>query len=286
MRPIRCRGREHRATSGSGIDAHAAVLVLVFFPDVVGKLVPTQVLFTPLRRSRSKDDEIFGRSVVARGNRASIHQGKFTTIALVPDNGGRATKLLSFLQTGTLEHPVVRAMHLVTSASVKNLAELMEASSQKTDSCELVFRPLDEMVTPQRREQGVPFRSVKWVLPESFLPADKIIAVIFRADLPTTGIAAEKRDVAALSNIVLKVVAHRCGPVFVVPNTKHQFVVLEHLRMKFEVTVDGVVDLVAIAFCPLNEGEFPIPIHPAERSLKAHATPQDISGFMLHIPVS
>ena len=132
----------------------------------------------------------------------------------------------------------------------------------------------------------MPFRGVEWVLLESFLPADKVIAVVFRADLPTTGIAAEKRDVSALSNIGLQVVPHRCGPVFVVPDAKHQFVVFEHLRMKFEVTVDGVVDLVAIAFCPLNEGEFPITIHPAEGSLKAHATPQDISGFMLHIPVS
>ena len=107
------------------------------------------------------------------------------SITLVPDNGGRSTKLLSFFQTGPLKHPVFRAMHLVSSASVKNLAELMEASPQKTNSRELVFRPLDEMVTPQRREQGVPFRGVEWVLLESFLPADKVIAVVFRADLQT-----------------------------------------------------------------------------------------------------
>ena len=40
----------------------------------------------------------------------------------------------------------------------------------------------------------------------------------------------------------LEVVAHRCRPVFVVPDTEDQLVMFEQLRMELEVAVGAVVE--------------------------------------------
>src|ERR1044071_9526225 len=96
----------------------------------------------------------------------------------------------------------------------------------------------------------------EWVFAERLLPARQGPALVFSADLPAAGVAAEKGDVAAYFDELLEVVAHRRRPILVVPDAEHELVVREDFGVKLEVFVDGIVELVAGALGPLHEGEF------------------------------
>ena len=89
------------------------------------------------------------------------------------------------------------------------------------------------------REQLVVAGLVLRVVAEVLLPAREGAAVVLAAHLPAAGVAAEERDVAAVADELLQVVAHRRGPVFVVPDAEHELVVLEQFGAEFEVGVDG-----------------------------------------------
>ena len=132
----------------------------------------------------------------------------------------------------------------------------------------------------------MPLGFVEGILFVGFLPTHQVIPTILAAHLPATRIATEERDVAALRDVSLEVVAHRRRPVLVMADTEHELVVLEHLGVELEVAVDRVVEAVAVAFCPLDERELPIAIDPSERSLEADPTTEFIPGLVHLVPVS
>ena len=65
------------------------------------------------------------------------------------------------------------------------------------------------------------------IVAEILLPAGEGPASLLVADLPTANVAAEEGNIAAAGNERLQVVAHRAGPVLVMPNREHQPVLFE-----------------------------------------------------------
>ena len=55
--------------------------------------------------------------------------------------------------------------------------------------------------------------------------------------------------------------------------------------MKLKVTIDRIVELVAVAFRPLDERKVPIAIEPSERTLEAHSTAKLVTWFMDLVPM-
>ena len=198
--------------------------------------------------------KLSGRAVAVGRHRQAILELELAAVALVADDRVLGTELIARFQARALEDPVVRAVDAERTLAVHELAVAeVIAAVKEADPGELILGPLDEVMAPEGAQSAVVVRREDRVLVEPLLPAGQGAAVFFAAHLPAAGIATEECDVAAPLDERLEVVAHRCRPVFVVPDTEDQLVMFEQLGMELEVAVGAVVERVAVAFGPGDE---------------------------------
>ena len=149
VRPVGGRGGEDCPPAGHAVDTHAAVFVLVRLPQIVGGFVPTDISLSPARRCRREDGEILRRPVSTSRDGPTIDYRELAAVALVPDDGVSPPKLHPLQQSGPLEDPVVRTVHLVGARAVWNaVPEAVETAAEKAHARQLVLRALYEMVAP------------------------------------------------------------------------------------------------------------------------------------------
>ena len=135
---------------------------------------------------------------------------EFATIALVADDRIFATEHVATLEVRAFKQPVFGPMHGVFGGVVHVLpVALAVAAIQEADARQLVFRPTDEVVAPDRTEQFPVARFVEWVVAEVLLPTRECAAVVFCANLPATGVAAKERNVPTVADKALEVAPRR-----------------------------------------------------------------------------
>ena len=159
--------------------------------------------------------------------------------------------------------PVLRAVHGEGTRAIHQLpVAAVVPAPEEAHARQLVLRPADEVVAPERRDHlGLGRREFRagaealagagalmsrvHVVP--LLPAGEGPALVLRPRLPAAGVPGEERDVATLGDPGFQAVAHTGGPVLVVADGEHELVALEELRVVLQVGVHRVVQGVACA---------------------------------------
>ena len=246
--PVGCSRGDHRASASINAEHGSA-------GTVFGKtVVPVTVSGSPAGGTGSEDRERFGRTILVRCERQTIFPGHLATVTFVTDDRILATEALVPFESCSGKQPVIGAVYSERCGAVHELTvAAVIATPQETDSGELVFGTFDEMVTPQRAQQTVVAAAVQRVRVVPLFPAGQGPAIVFAANLPAACVAAEKSDVATVRNILFQMVPHGGRPVFIMPDTQDQAIVLQDLWMEFQVAVDGVIDCVAVALCPADK---------------------------------
>ena len=153
----------------------------------------------------------------------------------------------------------------------------MVSSEEEADAGQLILGPLQSMIAPDCAEGVEVIGFINGVRIKGLLPAGECLAMLLGPDLPAAGVPAEERYVAAGSDVCFQLIPHPTRPVFVVSEAEDEFVVLEYLRMLFEVEVGGVVEGEAVLLGPLHEGVFPVRVLARLRALEGDAVALQVS---------
>ena len=102
----------------------------------------------------------------------------------------------------------------------------MVTAPEKAHAGQLVFGPLQKVMTPQCAQKFVVTFAENGVEIVPLFPTSKRVALILATHLPTASVAAEKRRVAAIGNELLEIITHRGRPIFIVSHTQNQPIVL------------------------------------------------------------
>ena len=122
---------------------------LAFF-DVSGFTSLTERL-ARLGRSGAEHFEVLRSTVAMGGLGQAVLPFQFAAIALVADNGVLRAEAIAGLQGRAFKEPVLRPVNLERTGSIHELTvAFVIAAPKKTDTGQLVFGTLHEMVTPQR----------------------------------------------------------------------------------------------------------------------------------------
>tara|TARA_R100000781_G_scaffold94558_1_gene58890 strand:+ start:278 stop:691 length:414 start_codon:yes stop_codon:yes gene_type:complete len=133
----------------------------------------------------------------------------------------------------------------------------MVSAKQKANASQLIFRPTNQIVTPQCAQQFVVAFAKEWIDVVPLFVTGQRPAIVFTADLPATGVATEKGHIASLGNERFEMIPHLRRPVFIVTDTEYEAIVAEYFGMKFEIRIDRVIDCEPILLGPGYKRKFP-----------------------------
>src|SRR5207249_211885 len=148
----------------------------VFLPSIV----PFIILRLPAGGSRGENLKARRSSIATRGHPAAAADLIFAAIALVSHDRVPAAKRIAGLQARAGEDPMPGALDRVAAGAFHELAVAHVISAEgKTHAGQVVLRPRDQPVAPERAELLVIAGFEGRVLLESVLPGGKRPAVVF-----------------------------------------------------------------------------------------------------------
>lgn len=196
MGPVRRAAGEHRTPSSVGSQDRVA------FPPRLPAFIPLTIIRMPLGWSRCQDLKVGWRAIAVRGFREAVLPLQFTAIALITDDGILGPETITRLERGSFKDPVVGTMDIERARGVHELTvTLVVTTPEESHAGELVLRPLDEVMAPERGQRrltgaGDEDRILLYVL----LPASESRAIVLGPYLPAAGIPAEESHVATTSD--------------------------------------------------------------------------------------